>query len=166
MGGSNDGSVYIAGPDGVVIPQPSDIAGVRNGALLVDDAFARRSVDMSWASLGSQANDDDNVIVNVGQPDGNEERFTIATLYVTAAGSAIIYPQFSPLENPGIADANWFDATGSDLSSGVDTRNALSLDFADGAGRYTAMVRLNDGFFRLQASGSGALTVKALFGKQ
>lgn len=164
--GSNDGSVFIAGTDGVYAKDDDNIAKVRNGALVVDGGFERRSIDMAWASLGSRDNDDGNIIVNVGMPGGNEVRYNMATLYVVAAASAIIYPMFSPYDNPGIVAANWFDATGSDLSSGIDTRNGLSLDFADGAGRYTAIVRLNDGWFKLQASGSGALSVRMILGKQ
>jgi len=160
------GSVFLTGPDGSIIKADDSTANVRNSALVVDSSFARRSVDINWASLGSRDNDDDNVIVNIGQPDGNDVRYNIATLYVTVGSAAILYPMFSPVANPGLVAANWYDGTGSDLSSGVDTRNALSLDFADGAGRYTAIVRLNDGWFKLQASGSGALAVKVLFGKQ
>lgn len=139
--------------------QDSRIARVEHTALLVDKGYSRRSVTFNWASLanGVPADDDDGTVVSVGRPTDTEVRYNVATFFIDYTGSdkLELWPMSSPVETtPGAGE--WYNMTGGDLSSGVDTRKKLNLLFDDGTGLYTAICRLCDGWFKLQACENGA----------
>jgi hypothetical protein len=149
------------------------IARVENGCLLIDNAFSRAAVAMSWASLANAvpADDDGHTIMQIGTAAGSDVRYTIATIFVNYTGLGVleVWPWSSPLDtSPSSLD--WYNTTGGNLSSGVDTRNKLKLSFADGQGKYSSLLRLNDGWFKLQANESsgfsgGTASIKVFFGK-
>lgn len=149
------------------------IARVENEALCIDAAFNRQLITLSWASLtnGTPADDDGGTVVQIGTASGTDVRYNVATIFVNYTGSSKIelWPMSSPT-NTSPVSGDWHNMTGGDLSSGVDTRKTLDLLFDDGPGKYTAICRLCDGWFKLmaceQATGGGSATVKILFGKE
>ena len=160
--------VFIGGR-ATVEGQDPIIARVANSNLLVDATFNRQLTTLTWATLanGTPANDDGSTVFKVGTAEGTDVRYNVATFFVDySSGSSKL--ELWPMSSPD--GVNWYSMTGGDLSSGVDTRKILNLLFDDGIGKYSAICRLCDGWFKLMAceaaTGGGAATVKVLFGKE